>query len=376
MKGGTFGLGLIGFAMLGSSACGGSKTAGTSGGAAASASSSTTSASSSSGSASTSSNASSATSTSGATSASSSGSTSSSSSASSATSGSSSSGGATVVYAHTNDTLYRYDPSQPKVAPTTIGAFDCIGGAGQDTAMTDLAVNAAGDLWGVSAHDVYALMLPAGGTGPVHCATTYVAQPAGTFYGLSFAPKGVLDPNVEVLVAVNTAGELWSVLPSGNATILAQHGTFGTVPANDGRGHNYANVGKAWELSGDIVFLSEGGTPRGFATVRDCPTPPSSTNCNTTDTLIELDMNNLASATTQPVTKAIIGQIVKSNACNDPANAAYGSFYGIAAFGSTVLGFSHLGYVTTIDLTSASSCLAVATPGQPWAGAGITTSAP
>jgi hypothetical protein len=278
-----------------------------------------------------------------------------------------------VVYAHTNTTLYRYDPSQPAMAPTAIGAFDCIGGTSQDTAMTDLAVNAAGDLWGISANYVYALTLPVGGTGPVHCATTYLAEPALVMFGLTFAPKGVLDPNVEVLVGANTNGELRSIVPSGNATILAQHGTFGTVPANDGHGHNYTNVGKSWELSGDIVFVSGGGNPRGFATVRDCPTPPSSTGCNTTDTLIELDLNTLASATTQSVTKALIGQVVKSSACNDPVNTAYGSFYGIAALGSTVFGFSHLGYVTTIDLTSGTACLAVATPGQPWAGAGITT---
>jgi hypothetical protein len=399
MKGATLGLGIIGIAIAMSSACGGSKGgAGAGGGAAASVSSSTTSASgvtstSSSGSISSSTSTSTSSSTSNATSAgstgstsssssassattaSSSGSTSSSSSTSSATSASSSSGGSVVVYAHTDNTLFRYDPSQPAVAPSAIGAFDCIGGPSQDTAMTDLAVNATGQLWGISANNLYTLMLPAGATGPVHCATTYIVEPALPFYGLTFAPKGVLDPNVEVLVGANTLGQLWSIVPNGTATVHAQRGTFGTVPANDPHGHIYVNAGQSWELSGDIVFISAGGTPRGFATVRDCPMPPSTTNCNTTDTLIELDLTALASANPKSVTKTIIGQVVKSNACNDPVNAAYGSLYGIAALGSTVFGFSHLGYVTTIDLNSGTSCLAVATPGQSWAGAGITTSA-
>ena len=64
----------------------------------------------------------------------------------------------------------------------------------------------------------------------------------------------------EVLVAGNTAGELWSIDGQGN---LAQRGTLGTVPKTDGNGHSYPtkNVGKAWELSGDIVFLANGGQP-------------------------------------------------------------------------------------------------------------------
>ena len=86
-------------------------------------------------------------------------------------------------------------------------------------------------------------------------------------------------------VAGNNAGELWAIDSGGT---LTQHGNFGTVPANDGHGHTYpaANKGQLWELSGDIVFLANGGSPVGFATVRDCPNPPSQTGCSTIDTLI------------------------------------------------------------------------------------------
>ena len=280
--------------------------------------------------------------------------------------------GVTAAYAHTNDTLFKLDPSQPNLALTEIGAFDCIGsGPGQDSSMTDLAVNDTGDLWGISAHDVFKLELPSGGTGTVHCASKYpIVSSQATFYGLTFAPVNVIDPSKEVLVAGNTAGELWAIDTSSQTAALTQHGTFGTVPANDGHGHAYLHPGTTWQLSGDIVFLANNGSPVGFATVRDC----SSSSCNTTDTLVELDLTAVGMAGTQPVIKSLRGQIVKSTGCND-SNAAYGGMYGIAAFQDKVYGFSHTGFIVTIDNNDGTACLALATPNDDWAGAAITTSA-
>src|SRR5262249_52428475 len=153
---------------------------------------------------------------------------------------------------------------------------------------------------------------------------------------------------------------------------LTQHGTFGAVPASDGHGHTYKNAGKEWELSGDIVFLANNGNPLGFATVRDCPTPPSTTSCNTTDTLIELDLTLLKTAGAQVVTKqtgGVRGQIVKAPGCNDPTNTSYGSMYGIAAYQDKVYGFSHQGYIVTIDNNDGTACLALQTTSDSWAGA-------
>jgi hypothetical protein len=281
------------------------------------------------------------------------------------------------AYASTNTTLFQFDPTMGPSTLASIGNFDCIGGVGQDTSMTDLALTAAGELWGVSAHAVYLLQPPAS-PGAVHCAAAYMLNTAttGTLYGLTFAPKGVLDPNNEVLVGANTAGQLFSIVPIGAALQVTQHGTFGTVPATDGHGHSYMYAGTSWELSGDLVFVAVGGTPRGFATVRDCPAPPSSAGCNTVDTLVEVDLSALAAATTQTVTKAVIGQIVKSSTCTDPANAAYGSTYGITVAGTSVLGFSHQGYAVTIATADGSSCIAASTPGDQWGGAAITTLLP
>jgi hypothetical protein len=288
--------------------------------------------------------------------------------------------GVSSAYAHTNNTLFKLDPSKAVLALTQIGNFDCIGGgSGQDTSMTDIAVDSQGNVWGVSAHHVYQLALPAGGTGTVHCASSFSLNVASnaTFYGLTFAPVGVLDATKEVLVASNTAGELWEIdVSNPMSPSLTQHGTFGTVPPNDNHGHTYTYATKEWELSGDIVFLANGGNPVGFATVRDCPSPPSSSNCDTADTLVELDLSALKAQGNQPVIKSIRGQIVKAPGCSDPANTSYGSIYGIAAYQDKVFGFSHQGYIVTIDNNDGTACLALSTGGDAWAGAAITTVAP
>ena len=276
------------------------------------------------------------------------------------------------LYAHTSTTLYQIDPNDASLTPVSLGAFDCIGGTSQDTAMTDLAVDKAGGLWGVSAHYVYSLALQ---TSVVHCASmvTLNNNSSPIFYGLSFAPVGVLDSAKEVLVGVDTAGELWAIDGAGAVT---EHGTLGVVPANDGHGHTYANAGKQWELSGDIVFVANGTTPVGFATVRDCPSPPSTAGCNATDTLIEIDLSKLAASTTQSVVKAVQGQIVKSTSCTDSLNTSYGSFYGIAAWQGDVLGFSHSGAIIRLNNVDGTGCLVTnASPNQ-WGGAGVTTLAP
>ena len=252
-----------------------------------------------------------------------------------------------------------------------IGAFDCIGAAAtEDAAMTDIAVNEAGELWGVSEHNAYQLAVQ-GST--VACVKTISLSSTETFYGLAFAPAGVIG-STEALVAANTAGELWVIDTTTGS--LTQHGKFGTVPANDGHGHTYPHPAVAWELSGDIVFLANGGSPLGFATVRDCTSPPSTTDCDATDTLIEIDTSLLATAGTQVVTKSVRGQIVKSAKCTDTVNAVYGSMYGIAAYGTQVYGFSHLGYIVSIENSDGTACLVLSTPTDDWAGAAISTLAP
>jgi hypothetical protein len=278
--------------------------------------------------------------------------------------------GPVLFYAATNTNLYQLDIKTTSM-PSLVGTFDCIGiGANQDSAMTDLAVDSSGQLWGISSKHFYSLVVQ-GST--VHCATSTALTGTTTFYGLTLVPAGILDPNQEVLLAADSAGELWSISSTGTLTM---HGTLGNVPANDGQGHTYAsaNVGKAFELSGDLVVLSNGGSPVGYATVRDCPNPPTTTGCNTTDTLVELDLTALQTATTNSVVKAIRGQLVKAASCGD-AVTGYGSTYGITAGNGHVYGFQHAGGIIEVDATNGASCTVQSTT-QQWGGAGTSTSTP
>lgn len=277
--------------------------------------------------------------------------------------------GKTILYAHDNTTLYSVDATDPQLASTTIGKFDCIGGTGQATSMTDIAVDKDGKLYGISTKAIYLDMKIAGST--VQCTAGMKAIPqTGTkvaFYGASFAPVGTLDPANETLVVGNTDGELYKVdVTTGNITLI---NNFGLVPA--GMGFMYPGV--AWEMSGDIVFLENGGNPIGFATVRDCKTPPASTSCNPTDTLIQIDLAKFAmGGAGNGVT--IRGKITKSSSCMD-TTPTYGSMYGIAAFQDKIIGFSHAGFTVAISNNDGSACLIAGT--QPkWDGAGVTTKAP
>ncbi len=280
--------------------------------------------------------------------------------------------GKELVFAHTDFTLFSLDPTASTLDLKQLGDFDCIGGAGQDIAMTDVAVDRDRHLFGISATKVQELSIV--GT-VVQCGSPIVLSQAADvkFYALTFAPIGVLDPQKEVLVAGNTAGELWRIDEQGGTTLL---GTFGTVPADDGNGHAYLNAGKAWELSGDIVFLANNGNPLGYATVRDCESPPAATNCSNDDTLIEIDVPKLATASGSSVTKSVRGRIVKRAGCNDGISGSYDNMYGIAAWGSKVYGFSRAGYLVDVDIVDGTGCLVDQYPGAKFSGAGVTTEAP
>ena len=282
-----------------------------------------------------------------------------------------------VLYAHDRTAMYKAEPAATPISLSLVGAFDCVGGSGEDGSMTDLAVSSTGEIWGISVDHVYRLEVQGS---VVHCAQTIALNnPNNTsFYALTFAPRGVLHPDEEVLVAGNTAGELWSIDTSGN---LARRGTFGLVPPNDGHGHTYANAGKAWELSGDIAFAENNGSPVGFATVRDCPDPPSASGCNLVDTLIEIDVEAMATATTGSVTRSVRGQVVKRAGCNDGVVGNYGSMYGIAIYEERVIGFSRFpqdmpGFVVDMSNVDGTACLLQASPATAWYGAGITTLVP
>jgi hypothetical protein len=292
----------------------------------------------------------------------------------------------TLLYTHDNTSLYRIDPKDPKLGLQKVGDFDCIVNSPtppplMGNAMTDIAVDRDGRLFGIASYTIFLDMQISGTTVGCKANAKQLAAEAGAvkFYGASFAPAGTLDPRDETLIVANTDGELFAVDTLTGALTLV--GTFGNVPSSDGNGHNYpsGNVGKAWELSGDIVFAENAGKPIGFATVRDCPNPPTTNNCNTIDTLVELDLSRLSTSRPGVVVKSVRGQIRKAQGCPDGTTGGYGSMFGIAAFGSDVLGFSRDGLIVRVNNNDGSACLVSDASGQfvdpnkGFNGAGVTT---
>ncbi len=269
--------------------------------------------------------------------------------------GDSSTGGKTLLYAHSNTTLYQLDPENLTASLQTIGDFDCIGGSGQATSMTDIAVDKNGNVYAVSQIAAYPLAI-SGST--VHCSATWTLPSSAKFYGLTFAPENTVN-TAETLVAADSAGNIYSIDSQGNT---AQLGTFG----NDTKNNPY-------ELSGDIVFLANNGTPVGFATVRTCP----GGTCATSDTLVEIDMSKLKTNNATSVVKSVRGVLHKGASCtNTQAPPSYGKMYGIAAYKDQVYGFSHDTGIVAINNVDASVCLVAVPNGIAFSGAGVTTVAP
>ncbi|CAN5123963.1 hypothetical protein BH09MYX1_BH09MYX1_52580 [soil metagenome] len=263
-----------------------------------------------------------------------------------------------VLYANDNTTLFELDPENLSSPLKNLGNFDCIGGTGQPTSMTDIAIDKSGKLYGVSQVAAYPLTLQGGG---VHCDDVWTLPANTKFYGLSFAPENTVAAE-ETLVAANDAGEIYAISKTGQPTIL---GNFGKDGSN-----------KPFELSGDIVFLSNGGQPVGFATVRVCPTSGSCTTIP--DTLVQIDLAKLKLGNTTSVVKSVRGVLKQgSNCTNKKVPPSYGSMYGIAAYKDQIYGFSHAGGVVLINNGNASVCLASVpqTSGGDtlFAGAGVTT---
>ena len=264
--------------------------------------------------------------------------------------------GVTLLYAHTDTTLYQIDPDHLDQPLVSLGDFDCVGKGKPSNAMTDLAVTKDGKLFGVSEGAAFPLTL---GAGTVHCESTWTL-PQTKFYGLTVAPENTVTA-AEVLIGADGDGGLWQIdATSGTPT---QVGTLGSDPSS----------GKRWSLSGDIVFMANGGSPIGFATVRTCA---KSGSCTQNDTLIEVDVGAIKPGT-QSVLKGVRGAVTKGSWCTNASSpTSFGSMFGIVAYQSRVYGFSRAGDIVEIHNDDGSGCLVSTDPSRKFAGAGVTTSAP
>jgi hypothetical protein len=276
----------------------------------------------------------------------------------------------TTVYAHTDTTLYSLNVTS--LAVTSIGTFTGLSGNSGDDSITDLAVNAAGDVFVNSETVIYKAALPSGGTGSV--ALTQVATIAvgsdQSFYALGFTPSDALGSGTgEVLIGGDGNGELWSIDQTSGAT--KDLGSFGTNPTDSSQ---------TMELSGDVMFYMNAGKPTGLATIRSCT---SKGTCDgTTDYLVGIDMTALATAYSSGTPAATLnaGFYGAASSSDTGPGIGYKEVFGLGAWNGSVFGFTHTSPITLLTIGTSGSSAGVGTvaPGNTsssgWAGAGVTSS--
>jgi hypothetical protein len=296
----------------------------------------------------------------------------------------------TTIYANTDTALYSMQPGGTNPV-ALIGPFGGID-AGQDS-VTDVAVNAEGDVYVNTETTIYKCALPSGGTGTVQLTNpTPIVYPASVttaprMYALAFAPPGLLGTG-ETLVGGDGNGDVWSIDPTtGNAINL---GNFGADPTNSS---NFLG------LSGDIVFYTDStGTPTGLATIRSCAPPPAKyptdapTCSKSSDFLAGINISELVNAyktgtPSQSLNGGIYGAPTGQTSTQTGPGTGFGELFGLGAWEGNVYGFGNAmagkdgGASTPPELASVSTSTGVGslvssafgfTSGG-WSGAGVTT---
>jgi hypothetical protein len=272
------------------------------------------------------------------------------------------------VYANTDDALFEMDPITKSVRKIGV-----VTGLGPKESVTDIAVDARGRVFGVtggsSGGRIVELELPSGGTGAVKAVGKRDLGSEPRFYALAFAPAGILGAE-ETLVGGDADGSLW-MLPLDAPPALV--GDFGQVLPGD---PNY-DKGAYWQLSGDLAFFSNGGTPIGLATVRNLHEKKGLVEDD--DAIVEIDMAALARKDPKAsLRKRLIGR-----------GTGYGRLFGVGAWGDEIYAFQrvfadprrgHPAQLIAISLTSGTGTKVrdfaeISEARNGWSGAGVTTAA-
>lgn len=234
----------------------------------------------------------------------------------------------TIVYAHSNDTLYGFDPRTNHVTP--IGPFLLADGTAVGP-VTDLAVTQANEIYACTADALYRVdTLTARST----FLTSLTVPAFDNFNGLTFVPVGVLDPTSEVLVGATFNGDYYRIDTGTGASTLVGHygGGFGS--------------------SGDLVSVAGAGPGGGvgtFATVNGGGFG--------SDHLVLLD----------PAT----------GGTTDLGDIGFSQVYGLGYWRSKLYGFTSVGELVLIDIHTGHGTLVTASTGSSeFYGAGVTTRAP
>jgi hypothetical protein len=277
----------------------------------------------------------------------------------------------TTIYAHTDTELFSLDPMKNAVTP--VGIFSGMSGSTYDSSVTDLAVDAEGNVYVNTETVVYSVALPAAPSATANVALTKVATIATgadqSFYALAFAPKGFLGSG-ETLIGGDNLGEVWVIDTIGGAT--QDLGNFGAVPGESD---------KIFALSGDMVFYTNAGVATGLATIRQCNSKGES--CTSSDDyLAGIDMTALSTAyTSKTPAPSLLGGIYGGSSSSVGSGTGYGDIFGLGAWEGSVFGFTRAESGSSPNLISISttsgagtlisSSFGFTTGG--WSGAGVTT---
>ena len=252
-------------------------------------------------------------------------------------------GGPGRVYAHTNDTLYLYEPVGGTLKKLGAFTFDK---AGTKADIIDIAVDRTGNMFGTTFLDFFSIDTSTAKCTWISTAATLADYPNA----LSFVPAGTLDPGKEALVGYATS------LGDNLAVTYVQIDT--TTGAMTTRGNlNSKATGPQYKSSGDVISLIQDGN-RTYVTVK----LQVDGGLSGTDLLAEVD----------PVdghVKRIIGDTKQTD------------LFGFGYWAGKGYGFSDTGHIVEIDMTSGKSVVLLTLMGDagtalPWFGAGVTTQAP
>ncbi len=225
------------------------------------------------------------------------------------------------LYAQTKDTLYRLDLQAGQFSLVAKFTFDKNGGL-----VTDIALDASGKLYSITDHDVFICE-----AATAACKWVTKLPGTGTFNGLSFVPKGTIDPG-ETLIGIGTDGSWNKIDFTGAAAKVTKLGDYGGT----------------WLSSGDAFSVEGIGT---YATLK------KSTGGN--DSLAQIDPKN--------------GKIIQVI-----GDTGVKQLFGFAWWSGVFYGFSNDGNVYTLDVGTGKATIVkgITVPkGAQWWGAGVSTRA-
>jgi hypothetical protein len=241
------------------------------------------------------------------------------------------------VYAHSDLTLYRYDPIAGSF--TTVGDFSCLEVSMGVAEMLDIAVDRAGNMVGTAAMSEHTVITGRLVSIDKKTAACTVLKTGSYPNSLAFVPVGTVLPDREALVGYVNDAYVRIDPDTGNVTGIGNL--------------NAPGAANPWMSSGDIVSIVGGGTyvtiiPKGSVTA-----DPDG------DRIAEVD----------PATGAITRVIGATGAAG---------LYGLGYWGGIAYGFSSSGLLVKIDLTTGAGTPIPITggPASGFYGAGTTTIAP